>query len=166
MMASELLSLLAWLPWPNPHQERQFHAALGKHKELDEIAEIVKTKGLGAVVRYFYLVEGERPRARARVGLGGGVHRPRLACVRAGLGGASVSSRCNGLRAQVRRRSSSARRSARSRASRRSARATRPRLGPRTRMRQHPGATPRARRPEATPRARLQEIRWTCSRKT
>ena len=90
-------------PNPNPHpphQERQFHAAFGKHKELDEIAEIVKTKSLGAVVRYFYLVEGARPReerereresARAReresVELGGGVHRARPAC-----------SRCNGLR--------------------------------------------------------------------
>jgi hypothetical protein len=40
--------------------ERQFHAAFGKHKELDEIAEIVKTKSLGAVVRYFYLVEGQK----------------------------------------------------------------------------------------------------------
>ena len=82
-------------PNPNPHpphQERQFHAAFGKHKELDEIAEIVKTKSLGAVVRYFYLVEGARPREerereRESVELGGGVHRARPAC-----------SRCNGLR--------------------------------------------------------------------
>ena len=51
-------------PSPHPHQERQFHAAFGKHKELDEIAEIVKTKSLGAVVRYFFLVEGARPRER------------------------------------------------------------------------------------------------------
>jgi len=41
-------------------EERQFHAAFGKHKELDEIVEIVKTKSLGAVVRFFYLEQGQK----------------------------------------------------------------------------------------------------------
>ena len=53
------------MPRPRPRlveQERQFHAAYSKHKELDEIAEIVKTKSLGAVVRFFYLEAGAQPR--------------------------------------------------------------------------------------------------------
>ena len=70
----------------------------------------MKTKSLGAVVRYFYLVEGARPREererereresereRERRGARRG-RAPRAACVHAGLGGASVGSRCNGLR--------------------------------------------------------------------
>ena len=45
--------------------------------------EIVKTKSLGAVVRFFYLEQGTRPRGREREmeggERGGGMHRPRRA---------------------------------------------------------------------------------------
>ena len=42
-------------------EERQFHAALGKKdRRLEEVAEMIKTKDLRAVVNYYYLHMGQR----------------------------------------------------------------------------------------------------------
>ena len=62
--AEAALASLAAAPPPleewSKAEERQFHAAIKKHTDLNEVAELVKTKDLRAVVRFYYLEMGRR----------------------------------------------------------------------------------------------------------